>query len=152
MKKRRHRILSPNEIQILKFIWKWKVVSTSAVYYRFLPLYKWAAATTYKRLLKLEKRNYISLKFIESPGYFLWSVTRLGLNSIIDELPPLREQGFESEAPRHDLLVLAAHYGNWLPTNTANDVAFFTEQELRRQDQETFLDWMPSVNSHRPDG
>jgi hypothetical protein len=52
----------------------------------------------------------------------------------------------------HDLYVLAAHYGEWISKDKAEDVLFVTEQELRRIDNAEFPTWLKGLQSHKPDG
>lgn len=147
-----NKIRLDKELEILLFLWRWKVSTTSAIYIRFKPVYEWTAFTAYQRLLKLSKKGVIEAKLIDARTFAVWTLTRSGFGSIREKLPLLREDGFASEAPEHDLNVLAAQFGEWLPKGTVNDVAFFTEQELRRQTPETLFDWMPPLTMHRPDG
>lgn len=101
---------------------------------------------------KLKSKGYVEAKPVSSGKYAVWNLTRKGFAAIRDELPLLKEEGFASEAPEHDLYVLAAQFGDWLPRGTVDDVAFFTEQELRRQKSETLFSWLPPTTAHRPDG
>ncbi|MGE0526783.1 MAG: hypothetical protein AB7G93_00960 [Bdellovibrionales bacterium] len=147
-----NRINKDKELSILLFLWRWKVATTSAIYTRFQPVYSWAAFTAYQRLLKLKSKGLIEVKLVNSRQYAYWTLTRAGFHAIRDELPLLKEEGFASEAPEHDLYVLAAQSGDWLPKGSVDDVAFFTEQELRRQAPETLFSWLPPTTAHRPDG
>jgi hypothetical protein len=149
---RSNRIRPEKEFEILLFLWRWKVSTTSAIYIRFKPIYGWTAFTAYQRLLKLRKKGFIESKLINARTFAVWTLTRTGFMAIREKLPLLREDGFASEAPEHDVNVLAAQFGEWLPKGTVNDVAFFTEQELRRQTAESLFDWLPPLTMHRPDG
>lgn len=140
------------EMPILVFLWRWKVATTSAVFIRFRPVYNWAPFTAYQRMLKLKSKGLVEAKAVRSGEYAIWTLTKAGFSVIRNELPLLKEEGYASEAPGHDLYVLAAQYGDWLPKGTVDDVAFFTEQELRRQAPETLFDWLPPTKAHRPDG
>lgn len=140
------------ELPILVFLWRWKVATTAAVFIRFQPTYGWAPFTAYQRLLKLQAKGFVEAKLVNSRSFAVWTLTRSGFTAIRNSLPILKEEGFASEAPEHDLYVLAAQFGDWLPKGTVDDVAFFTEQELRRQSPETLFSWLPPTTAHRPDG
>lgn len=146
------KLTREKELPILTFLWRWKVVTTAAIYIRFRPTYNWAPFTAYQRLLKLRSKGLVEAKLVNSRSFAVWTLTRSGFAAIRDELPILKEEGYASEAPEHDLYVLAAQFGDWLPKGTVDDVAFFTEQELRRQSAETLFPWLPPTTAHRPDG
>ena len=146
------RINEKKEIPILAFLWRWKVATTSAIYVRYYPVFKWAPFTAYQRMLKLKSKGLVEVKFSSSRNFPVWQLTRAGFLAIRDLLPLLSEEGFASEFPDHDLFVMAAHIGEWLPKGSVSDVIFFTEQELRRQSAETLFDWLPPTKVHRPDG
>ena len=149
---RSNRVRVAKDFEILLFLWRWKVSTTSAIYIRFRPTYHWTPFTAYQRLLKLSKKKLIEAKLIDARTFAVWTLTKNGFLAIREKLPLLREEGYASEAPEHDIHVLAAQFGEWLPKGTVNDVAFFTEQELRRQTPETLFDWIPPLTMHRPDG
>lgn len=140
------------DLPILIFLWRWKVATTPAVFIRFEPYYRWKPFTAYQRLLKLKAKGLIEAKLVNSRRFIVWTLTKSGFLAIRETLPLLKEEGYASEAPEHDLYVLAAQFGDWLPKGTVDDVAFFTEQELRRQAPETLFRWLPPTTAHRPDG
>lgn len=136
---------------VLLFIWEWKVSSTQAIAIRFGQKMKRKGISTYRRLRRLEKLGYIRRKPDELAGSWLWTLTRKGFLCVVPTLPPLREHGFESEKPRHDRYVMAAHLGSDLPQDQQG-VQRFTEQQLRRIEFEAYPRWVPTDTSHRPDG
>ncbi len=146
------RINPDKELAILNFLWRWKVATSSAIFIRFEPVYKWKQFTAYQRMLKLKEKGLVDCKLVNSRSFAIWTLTRNGFKAIRESLPLLKEEGYDTESPEHDLYVLAAQYGDWLPKGTVDDVAFFTEQELRRQADETLFDWLPPTKAHRPDG
>lgn len=153
MKKLVYRRINPEkELPILNFLWRWKVATTSAVFIRFEPTYNWKPFTAYQRMLRLREKGLVEAKLVSSRSFAIWTLTKSGFLAIREDLPILKEEGYDSETPEHDLYVLAAQFGDWLPRGTVNDVAFFTEQELRRQSDETLYDWLPPTKAHRPDG
>ena len=73
----------------------------------------------------------------------------------VSRLPKLeRAEVEEATCPffKHDLHVLAAHYGEWIPKGSAPDVRFVTEQELRRIDDADLPKWAKPLQQHKPDG
>jgi hypothetical protein len=147
-----NKVNREKEFPILEFLWRWKVATTSALFIRFQPLYNWAPFTAYQRLQMLRSKGLVEAKFVHSGDFSVWTLTRAGFLKIRNDLPLLKEEGFASEAPEHDLYVLAAQAGDWLPKGTVCDVAYFTEQELRRQSAESLFSWLPPTTAHRPDG
>jgi DNA-binding MarR family transcriptional regulator len=142
---------STHDRAVLLFLWEWKISSTQAIAIRFGQKMKNKGHSTYKRLKRLEARGYIRRKADEMAGAWLWALTRKGFLCIAPILPPLREEGFDSEQPRHDRYVMAAHLGNDLERDQ-NGVRRFTEQQLRRVTKDAYPAWIPSDPSHRPDG
>ncbi len=142
---------SQHDRAILHFLWEWKISSTQAVAVRFGQRMKRKGISTYRRLRRLEKLGYIRRKPDEMAGAWLWTLTRKGFFCIVPVLPPLREEGFESEKPRHDRYVMAAHLGNDLEGEQKN-MHRFTEQQLRRIEIGDYPSWVPTDASHRPDG
>lgn len=66
-------------------------------------------------------------------------------------LPDLKQVGYKSEAVGHDLLSMAAMLGEWIH-QTPDDVGFFTEQQLRCYDPNSYPLWVPQTEAHRSDG
>lgn len=136
---------------VLLFLWEWKVSSTQAIALRFGHKMKNKGLATYRRLRRLEILGYVRRKPDELAGSRLWTLTKKGFLCVLPLLPPLREEGFESEKPRHDRYVMAAHLGNDLEMDQS-DIQKFTEQQLRRFETEAYPRWVPTDPSHRPDG
>ena len=136
-------------VPLLKFLWRWKVVSTAGLAQRFFPDLNPISA--YNRLLHLKHHHYVAMRKDEQGQYALWSLDRAGFKAIRDLLPPLREEGYRSEAPYHDWLASAFHMGEWL-NKLPSGVQVFSEQELRRIEAEDYPDWVPKSREHRSDG
>lgn len=146
-------VLHPDkELPILIFLWRVKVATTAAITLRFYPDFKWADFTAYQRMLKLKKKGCVEARSDETGHFKVWTLTARGFNVIKDELPGLKENGFLSENIRHDLYVLAAHYGDWIARYSADDVLFLTEQELRRFESSSLPAWAKPFQEHKPDG
>jgi hypothetical protein len=81
----------------------------------------------------------------------VWTLAKRGYLKFNGLLPKLRAEGFRSEAMEHDLLVAAAHGGDWILEGKEN-VRFFTEQQLRCYDFSVYPPGIPNNELHRTDG
>ena len=153
MKKLGRSSLSPRvEIPILLFLWRWKVSTTSGVYMRFKPEFRWTVYTAYSRMKRLKVKGFVEFKYSDNCVFKVWTLSQRGFKAISNKLTLLREDGYLSENIEHDIYVMAAHNGEWLPRNSVDDVKTITEQELRRIYAEGLPKEIPSVTDHRPDG
>lgn len=134
---------------MLRFIWRWKLATTCAIRARYFP--DASLGRAYTRLWKLARAGFIRSVPIGQNEGSAWCLTKLGFAAIREDLPVLRESGFESEAPNHDLYCAAFQLGDWLPGQPDN-ASIFSEQQLRRYDPEMYPEWVPSSISHRADG
>lgn len=137
------------DIPILKFLWTWKLLSTTAIAARFYPGSNLRAP--YVRLWKLERGGFIKSIASSNGKGFVWALSARGFATIRHSLPLLTEEGFKSEHLGHDIAVTAAHLGDWI-MHAPEGVEFVTEQELRRFDKEALPEWLPDTDLHRPDG
>lgn len=152
MSKKKVFSLSDDERSILQFLWRVKVASTSAIFLRFEGDFKWRAFTAYERLSILKSKDCLDTRSDASGSFRVWALTAKGFKAIQHLLLPLKEEGYGSESVSHDLHVLAAHYGDWIPKGAAPDVRFVTEQELRRIDEAELPKWAKPFQGHKPDG
>lgn len=141
-------MLTERDLKILTFLWKWKVVSTSALSQKF---FSTRNIICYNRLLLLSKAKFVRLEYLPAYRGWLWTLSPKGFETIHPTLPPLREVGFKSENLSHDFLVTAFHLGEWLTSHPVT-VAMYSEQQLRRVDPEYYPPWIPRNAFHRPDG
>jgi len=141
--------LTPRDFLILKYIWRWKISSTSSVHEAVNR--EASAYSTYKTLERLERNDFLECRFHLTERFYVWQLTEFGFNSIKEYLGELKEEGYLSENHRHDRLVQAFQLGEWASFDIPQ-IQFFTEQELRRKDLEDYVDWIPRSNEHRPDG
>lgn len=152
MSKKKYLSLSDDERSILQFLWRVKVASTSVIFFRFEPDFKWKTFTAYERLSKLKKKGCVDTRSDESGNFRAWVLTAKGFKAIRQNLLALKEEGYASESITHDLHVTAIHYGEWIQKGSAPDVRFVTEQELRRIDSDDLPKWATPLQSHKPDG
>lgn len=135
--------------KILTFLWRWKLVSTAALYARYFASAKPMAA--YNRLKKLENSGLVRQELIHHSTQFAWAISRKGFNFIKEDLPQLKRGNFKSDAPYHDALVTAIHLGEWL-VDVPGGVKSFSEQQMKTYFPEHYPNWLPDIESHRPDG
>lgn len=148
-KKPVHHDITPRDLSILKYLWKWKLVSTAAIAAKFFP--GLSTLTPYRRLLRLADSNYLHYLHDNDASGCGWCLTPKGFKKIQHLLGELSGQGFRSEYPHHDTTVTAFHLGDWL-THQPEYTQTFSEQQLRRIPNELWDDWVPKSDSHRPDG
>lgn len=133
----------------LRFLWKWKLLSTSALK---TAIYKdKTLECAYKRLKRLENAKLIRAICAESGGSYLWQLDDLGFKVIEPSMPQLKDKGYKSENKEHDFWVTAVHLGDWL-SQIPNKCDIFSEQQLRRNELDAYPDWVPKTEDHRPDG
>lgn len=148
-KKSSRSYLTERDLKILRFIWKWKVLSTLAISRKFFP--ESISDAAYRRLLDLTRMGFIEPVDIKFNRQALWSLTTKGFKRISPFLGELLSKGFKSENSSHDYYVTCFHLGLWL-TNQPEYTQTFSEQQLRRISPELWDSWVPSSTVHRPDG
>lgn len=121
--------LSQQDFSVLDFIWKWKVATTAALHGKCY--HPRSLTSAYKRLLQLERDGFIRSQFDFSGEKFLWVLTKLGYLAVRNRLPSLKEEGYLSESPTHDLIASALHLGEWL-LDPQENVYLLSEQQIRR--------------------
>jgi predicted transcriptional regulator len=107
------------EFRIMKYIWRWKVATTAALTARFYPDYHWDTMTTYWKLWRLKKRGLVTIVQTNLAQEYVWALTTAGFKVLLPDMPSLKEKGFASENVAHDLMVQAAHLGDYLPRGSA---------------------------------
>lgn len=148
-KKSVHRDITSRDLSIMRYLWKWKLVSTEALAAKFYP--NLSLLSPYRRLLRLADANYLQYIHDNDASGCGWSLTSKGFKKIRHLLGELRAEGFKSEYPHHDSHVTAFHLGDWL-TNQPEYTQTFSEQQLRRIPVDLWDDWVPKSDIHRPDG
>ena len=142
--------LGDREITVLVSLWRWGVLSTSALCSRrYFPTA--CPQRAYNRLLDLRDLRLIEMVGDGKCQNCGWVLTVNGFRAIREYLPALREEGYCIEHFTHDFLTTTFHLGDWLLRRPEN-VSLFSEQELRRVALEDFPAWVPTSVWHRPDG
>lgn len=148
-KKEPKRFITQRDFEILRFLWRWKAVSTAALAKSFYPDVR--PFTAYQRLLMLERARFIkSYSFRHRMGS-AWTLDNRGFRFILPYLAGLKEEGFASENPVHDFYSTAFHLGEWLSSRPPTGLTC-TEQEMRRLHPDLLPIWVPTSDGRRPDG
>jgi hypothetical protein len=147
--KKKKVLITKRDEAMFRFIWKWKLLTTSALARKFFPTT--SVETARQRLMFLNKGGYLIRLGNVAEASVFWSLTNQGFEFIEEELPDLREIGFRSEAMIHDSLCSALQLGEWL-THVPEGADLFSEQELRRLPLESYPHWVPTTDQHRSDG
>jgi len=137
------------DFHILEFLWRWKLVTSSALIARFFPDKE--IHTAYRRLWTLRRAGYTTLVSLAGERRFAWALTSKGFQLLLPLLPAMKDVGFKAEAPDHDFIASAVHLGGWL-NSIPPAAGLFSEQELRRLDPEHYPAWVPRTQLRRPDG
>ena len=145
----RPRCLTKRDQKFLKYIWRWKIASSRSVHSSVNN--DSSPYSTYKNLVRLEKYGLLESRHHATANFHVWCLSQLGFELIKCELGELKEDGYQSENHPHDRLVQAFQLGEW-STHQFPNVQFFTEQDLRRRDQDDYPEWVPKTEQHRPDG
>ena len=135
--------------EILKSLWRWKLLTTAALSAMFFRDLKPHPA--YPRLHYLRKKKLIAPVTNPFGQRFLWALTRTGFESIKPDLPPLREEKFRSQNQERDHLVTAILLGDSVLSQSPAE-SWFTDQELRSYEPKLFPVWVPRSDKHRADG
>lgn len=141
--------ITPRDLEILKYIWKWKVASTASIHESINR--SGSTYSTTKVLEKLERNYLIESRFDRFEQFYVWQLTSVGFEEIKTRLGELIEDGYSSENHRHDRLVQALQLGDWATFQNPR-VIHFTEQEMRRKDVPFYPEWVPKTKEHRADG
>ncbi len=141
--------LTERDYEVFKNLWKWKMLSTSALH---VMLFKNCSPDVcYNRLRKLERRGYITSIYLDTLKGFIWTLNTRGYKSCRPLLPDLVQNGYKSEHKEHDFWVTVVHQSGFL-SKTPDNYRTISEQQLRRIDPDHLKEWIPSPDLHRPDG
>lgn len=142
------RDITDRDFQILKFLWKWKIVSSQAIAKKFFANSRPESGQL--RLRQLEEVGYLESIRIEKRD-FAWQLNKRGYEFIRPYFSEDIHHGYKSHYPKHDFITTAFHLGEWLIKQPENSEVY-AEQELRCNPDEFYPDWVPQSVVHRPDG
>lgn len=137
------------DLQVLRFLWKFKVATTAMLYERYFT--NVSHRTAYDRIKRLQKEKLICIKTTSTGQCPVWELTRKGLSEIKNVLPPLINKVVKSENHVHDLICSSIHLGPNI-NNNSSEIIHVTEQMLRSMNGENLPDIIPPSKEHRPDG
>ncbi len=147
---KKSRWLSPQELRLLKFLWRWKLAPHTVLHRLFFP--EQSPWRVYKKLRRLLREGYIKeeLPSLVVPTA-LFSLTQKGFDLFKRELENLEQKRFRPQSVPHDYLATSFQLGEFILESKAG-VEFFTETELSAHDISQFPDWVPPKKDHIPDG
>jgi hypothetical protein len=149
-KRFRAQLTSERDIAMMVFLWKWKVASPLLLMKKFFP--NASGHTAYKRLWTLHRGGFIDTVVDRTGTKFLWTLSKLGAQVAKEHFRVASvEDGFKSESPGHDLLVMALQLGD-LALSPDKKIVTFSEQQLRRYEPSDYPQFVPRKTIHRPDG
>jgi hypothetical protein len=137
------------DLQVLKFLWKFKVATTAMLYERYFS--NISHRTAYDCIKRLQKEKLISIKTTTKGLCPVWELTKVGLKEIENEIPELLCKVAKSENHVHDLICNSIHLGPTI-NNSNEGIICVTEQMLRSVDVSILPEIIPSSKEHRPDG
>ena len=100
-KRTSNRKLSPGDIQVLDFLWTWKVASSKMLKLIGFPTQsEWWA---YKAIKQLEREKYIqAMPRGKNLELEVWTLTALGFEVVLMDRDDIAEYRFKPHAPAHD--------------------------------------------------
>lgn len=142
-------VVSDDDLELLKFLWKWRTSTTSALSQKFYPHKN--KRRGYERLRALETGGLIESRADSRAQKFIWVLSKRGFATVRPYLPLLKDEGFRSAALGHDLMSAALMLGDWL-TSPQPGVRLISEQQLLRYEEPIAKISQPYGTSHRTDG
>lgn len=141
--------ITDDDFQMLNFLWRWKLLSTSVIHHASYP--KRSVEKCYRRLRKLESQKFIESFPSMDRSVSLWQLTERGYKLVNLDGIDLSQIGFRAENPEHDFWVSVIHLGAWLNSQPPNS-DLYSEQQLRRIELSSYPNWVPHTKQRRPDG
>ncbi len=142
--------LNPNrDLPLLEWLWRWKVSSTQVLHDGFFA--KRSPKTSYERLRELAAFSYIQRRCTADTALTYWQLTAKGFRTIKDRVPGLTLEAFQPDSPLHDLIAAGLHFEGWLD-HLPDGAELISEQQLKCCRPESWDEWVPRLQSRRPDG
>lgn len=140
--------ITKRDHRLLMHLWRWKLVSASALAHRY---FDGNTVYAYKRCNILKQKGLIQIIPIRIEKHFAWTLTKKGLVQIREYLPDLKVVSTSSGALWHDALASAIHLGDWY-MGCPEGSDYFSERQLQCYIPEAYPEWVPQTNERRPDG
>lgn len=148
-KRRSNRKLSTSDIQVLDFLWTWKVASPQIL--RLVAFANKSDWWVYKAIRQLIAEKYI----VPLPrGKYLnqevLTLTELGFEVVLMDRDDIKEYRYKPHAPAHDYFATCLQLGDLWLSNYSK--VFFTEQMLASLRANNFPKGYANPEGHLPDG
>tara|TARA_B110001454_G_scaffold219198_1_gene251694 strand:- start:277264 stop:278202 length:939 start_codon:yes stop_codon:yes gene_type:complete len=148
-KRKTTRKLSASDIQVLDFLWTWKVASTQIL--KIVAFKGKSDWWVYKAIRQLISEKYIMPlprgKYLNQE---VLTLTELGFEVVLMDRDDIQQYRFKPHAPAHDYFATCLQLGDlWL---SDCQKVFFTEQMLASLRSNNFPSNYASGEGHLPDG
>ena len=148
-KRTSNRKLSIHDIQVLDFLWTWKVANFAMlVQVGYSKKSSWWA---YKAIRQLQKEKYIQAlprgKYLD---HEVFALTNLGFEVVLMDRDDIVEYRYRPHAPAHDYFATCLQLGDLWQSHW--DKVFFTEQMLASLRRSNFPKDYVRDEGHVPDG
>ena len=146
----RNPILSSKEVELLLFLWKFRLATFETL--RRIAFPSLSAKSAYDRLRKLRSGGFVSVVKIEGRADRVWRLEKRGMDYLTHHvLPELKANRFKPHYNYHDLLASAALIGEWF-CGTPRGVRIISEQEMKTVEIAELTRNFPQGMDHHPDG
>ncbi len=143
------RKIPKSEVQLLKGVWKWKVLNYNlAKRLFFKDLSSWSF---YEKIRRLIHEGYLIERDGAGLDFSVLQLSKKGFGYLQYDLGFLKEDRFAAQSVTHDYLGTAFQMGE-LAIYPSSDVEFLTEQDLQCCEDSLLPDWVPKSRDHIPDG
>lgn len=140
------------DIDILYFIWRYKVATTRALVGRFFYNTAETSESGYRRLLQLQREGLIGDVWAKWDRKHCWRITEKGYKYLKEcRIERFKAGYFKPEHAGHDLFTAAILIGPWLRKAPAH-VQIVSENQLKSFDPLDLPDEVTKDFSHTPDG
>lgn len=143
------RLPSRPQLEILKFLWRWKMANTMALKTHLAPTKSFWKF--YQRLRQLVHEGYICEAMDAGFGTTVWVLTKKGFIFLYGRSDLLEQNRYKVQSMNHDFWNTAFHLGNFV-FGIPHNVEIVTEQEINAKKLEILPDWIPQSKDHIPDG
>ena len=134
---------------LLLFVWKWKVVSMAMLIFNFSR--NASESGVYRKVRNLMKAGHLQYVFLETLNGFGVSLTKSGFSKVQKNIDYLEKVAFRSEAPLHDYISAAIHFGLF-EIHKSFFHSLITEHEIQNLALSNLPVSAPKTRVHCPDG
>lgn len=146
----RNAILSNEEADLLRFLWKYRVATFGTLKAIYFPAR--SPKSAYDRCRKMEAGQFVAIEKIPGQKERVFRLDRRGFQYLqANVLPNLKTKYYKPQSHFHDLVASAALIGDWLYSPQSN-VRIVSEQEIKSVDIPEISKAFPNGLSHDPDG